>query len=149
MFLPLSISSSIRSIRAMMSIRTSLSGQLQARCEDLGHRVGHEPAHVPSQGSDLLDRRGAQVRVFRYCHDKHSLDACIESMVELRHLELALEVRHRAQALDDDVGVHLLGEVDEQAVERPYRHVGEGWDRVLEERDALLKREQRAAALLG
>ena len=72
-----------------------------------------------------------------------------DGVVHLCHLEFVLEVRHGAKALDDEVGVDLLGEVDHQRREHRDAHVAEMADGLLDhfltfveaERAAIRKRE--------
>ncbi len=66
--------------------------------------------------------------------------------VELGHLELVLEVRDRAQSLDDRTGRRPAGEVDDQDVERLGADVAQMGGRVVDERDALVGVEQRAGS---
>ena len=63
--------------------------------------------------------------------------------VQLVHLELPLEVRDHAQALDDRLRVPPAREVDDELAEDVDLDVVEAGERAAEELDALLDREHR------
>ncbi|MNT05376.1 hypothetical protein D3C72_1399910 [compost metagenome] len=85
----------------------------------------------------------------RIGHQEHGLYVAVEALVHRRHLELVFEVRDRAQAAHDDVGVHFLGEMHQQAAERPHLDVGvEARHLGLQHLDPLGGREQRALVVV-
>jgi len=70
--------------------------------------------------------------------------------VHVRHLQLVLEVRDRAQAAQDDSGVLALAVVDEEPVEGVDLHAAgvfaHLFDRLADHLDALVDREERVLA---
>src|SRR5690606_15753774 len=93
---------------------------------------------------DLLDARAGHVRPAGRRHDERRLDVGVELTVQVRHLQLVLEVGDRAQALDYDPGADLPGVVGEEAVERVDDHVLHVGHDLPDDLHALLGREQRA-----
>ena len=80
--------------------------------------------HVRAPGRDaaaerehFLDQPRADVGVLLGRHHEDRFDLRVQPPVHQRHLELELEIRHRAQAADDDLRPAALDVVDEQAVE--------------------------------
>jgi hypothetical protein len=67
--------------------------------------------------------------------------------VHLGHDQLGLEVGHHPQALDDEVGPHVTGEVDHQAREHRDPDVVEVCHRLRDHGLAVLELEQRLALL--
>src|SRR5262249_26282440 len=70
------------------------------------------------------------------------------------HLEFVLEVRHGAQATNDDVGAHFLSEFDQQHLERLHFDrgavvAGQLCRFVFDDLDTLLKREQWRLRRIG
>jgi hypothetical protein len=55
----------------------------------------------------------------RIGHQEDGLDVGIEALVHRRHLEFVFEVGDGAQAAHDHRGVQFLGEMHQQAGERP------------------------------
>ena len=67
--------------------------------------------------------------------------------VQVVHLELVLEVGDHAQALDDHLRVPAAGEVDDELLEHVDLDVRDARERVLDELDPHLDREQRRLVL--
>src|SRR5215218_4413003 len=109
-----------------LSMRTRTSMGLLARSSSAGERflqaprdrVGDEVGDVAPEGGDLLDSARGQETVLRRRHQVDGLDVVGEMAVELVHLQLVLEVRDRAQALDDRRRSDPARVVDDQDVER-------------------------------
>src|SRR3546814_17308806 len=71
---------------------------VEAVAQALCHRRADEGVDVAAEPADLLhEARGDELLAFRG-HEEDGLDAGVEAGVHRRHLELVLEVRHRAQA---------------------------------------------------
>ena len=64
------------------------------------HGQRYEPVDVASEPRHLFDERGRKERPLRRCRYEEGLDAR-KSVVHLRHLDLVLIVRDRAQPLHD------------------------------------------------
>src|SRR3954449_985912 len=113
----------MRSSSLSMRTRTSMAlpagvssagqGFLQRACHVLGDEVGD----VPSERGQFLYAAGRQETVLRAGHDEDGLEIRSLQAVELVHLLLVLEVRDRAQALDDRDRPLAARELDDQDVE--------------------------------
>src|SRR5919199_3628753 len=103
-----------------------------------------QPAHVPPVARDLAHSARGQEAVFRRRHDEDGLELRVEHPVELRLLELRLEIRARPQALDDHPGPPLAGEVYEQTVDDLDRDVLQRPCYLLDEPRPVLRGEPRS-----
>ena len=112
-----------------------------------GDRLGHELVNVSPERGDLLHAARGDERVERARHHVHGLDLGGEMAVQLVHLELPLEVRDHAQALDDHLRVPPVREVDDELGEDVDLDVVEPGERLTQERDALVEREHRRLVL--
>ena len=74
---------------------------------------GHEAGHVAAPARDLLHQRARDVLEGRVAGQEEGLDAG-EVAVHQRHRPLVGDVGGAAHALDDDVGLQLTADVDEQ-----------------------------------
>src|SRR5919205_2573211 len=117
--------------------------------EPLRDRRRHELRHVAAERRDLLHAARRDEAHLRARHHVHRLDLRRELAVELVHLELPLEVRDDAQALDDHLRVPLAREVDDELGEAVDLDVVVAGERLLQERDALVEREHRLLVLRG
>lgn len=104
-------------------------------------------AHVAAQQADLLHEAGCDELVAVGRHQEHRLDGAVQAGVHAGHLELILEVRHRAQATDDDRGAAADDEIHQQVVERADldldRLAVQRLDLVAHDLHALVDREER------
>jgi hypothetical protein len=89
-------------------------------------RRRHEFRHVPAQPGDFLHQLGRNRLVPGLGHQEDRLDRAVERAVHAHHLEFILEIRHRAQAADDQRGAHVMGAVDQQVLERMRDDLGAG-----------------------
>ena len=78
----------------------------------------HEGRDVAAQQGDFLDEAGGDELVVFARHQEHGLDVRLQAVVHAGHLELIVEIGHRAQAAHDHAGADLAGEIDQQRVER-------------------------------
>src|SRR5215216_3040286 len=124
-----------------LSMRTRTSMRLLARSSSAGERflqaprdrVGDEVGDVSPEGRDLLDSARGQETVLRRGHQVDRLDVTGQMTVELVHLQLVLEVRDRAQSLDDRAGPHPARVLGYQDVEGVDADVGQVARRLLDE----------------
>src|SRR3954470_13344068 len=98
--------------RTSMAKRLSLSGELFL--QSAGDALWHEAVDVTAERGELLHATGAEETVLRAGHEVERVDVRGLHPVELAHLELVLEVRDGAQALDDRARPDLLGVLDDQ-----------------------------------
>src|SRR3989442_14151701 len=87
------------------------------RLEPLRHVRGHELLDGGAEGGELLHARRGDEEVLGGRHQVHHLDPRGERPVHVRHLELELEVRERADPAHDEASRRSVREVDLQAVE--------------------------------
>src|SRR5256885_1114908 len=87
------------------------------RLEPLRHIRGHELLDGCAEGGELLHARRGYEEVLGGRHQVHHLDPRGERPVHVRHLELELEVRERADPAHDEASRRGVREVDLQAVE--------------------------------
>src|SRR5450755_3238319 len=87
------------------------------------HLVGDEIVDLTAEGRELLDTARPEETVLGGRHQVYGLDIRRLPAVELVHLQLVLEVRDRAQALDDRHRPALARELDDQRAERLDRDV--------------------------
>src|SRR4051794_22858039 len=127
--------------RTSMAVVSSLARQLFLQPPGDGFR--NEAFDVPAEGGELLDPARAEERVLRRAHQVHRLDVVGLARVELGHLQLVLEVGDRTQALHDRGRPDAARELDDEDVERLGANVVEMGRRLLDERDALLRVEDR------
>src|SRR5215211_5796014 len=80
----------------------------------LKHAFGDEPTHVPAERSYLPDRARGEKTMLRGGHYEDRLELGEHRPVELRLLELRLEVRDGPEALDDRLRATLPGEIYEE-----------------------------------
>ena len=67
---------------------------------------------------DLLHGRRTQEHVLRDGHDEHRLDPLVQPVVQLCHLELALEIGDRSESLHDHSSTDLSREVHQESIKR-------------------------------
>src|SRR5580765_1929074 len=113
-----------RSSSLSMSTKTSIGSSVLTRsdrsilrgdtAQRLGDRRGDERVHAAPEHRDLLDSAGGDEAVLRARHHVDGLDPRVERSVEVVHLELPLEVRDDAEALDDRAGAAALRELDDE-----------------------------------
>src|SRR4028118_584345 len=89
-----------------MRTRTSMAASLRSLPRELflqpcGDPRRHVLADVPPEGGELLHPARAEETVLGAGHQVERVDVGRLLAVELVHLELVLEVRDRAQPLDD------------------------------------------------
>src|SRR3990172_7775731 len=165
MLRPLLISRSSCSMRKMMSIGVSPKcaparergasrrGRLYGLAlQPAGDGGGHEAAHVAAERGDLLDQARAEIGVLERGHEEDRVHARRQLAVGVGHLQLGLEVAHRAQPAHDEPRSQASAEVDRQAVEPGHLDLAVGQATVLGERladgcDAIVQLEHRR--LLG
>src|SRR4028119_1261607 len=82
----------------------------------LKYAVWHQPAHVSPMPGDLPHRARAEETVLRRRHDKHGLYLGGHGPVELRLLELRLEIGDGPEALDDGARPLLISEIYQQSL---------------------------------
>ena len=82
--------------------RAPFACQAYLALQRLDHRRRHEFRHIAAQPGDFLDQFRGNRLPPRIGHQEHRLDAGIQRAVHADHLEFILEIRHRAQAADDD-----------------------------------------------
>src|SRR4028118_502322 len=87
----------------------------------LKYAVWPQPAHVAAVPGDLPHRARTQEAVLRCRHNKHGLYLGGHGPVELRLLELRLEIRHRPEAFDYRAGPLLLGEIYQESLHYLHR----------------------------
>src|SRR5579871_1189153 len=131
-----------------------LSGFLAAFDEQIGNIRTGEGFHLAAQHRNFLDQPRGNRLVAWICHEKHSLDFHVQSLVHGHHLEFILEVGHGAQAAHDDAGAHFLGEFHLQfLVERhDFDRGASGRQRrrlVAHHLDAFLDRKKRRLGRVG
>src|SRR4051812_7923644 len=124
-----------------MAKRLSLSGELFL--QSAGDALGYEAVDVTAERGELLHATGAEETVLGAGHQVERVDVGRLHPVELTHLELVLEVRDGAQALDDRAGPDLLRVVDDEDAERDGVDVVQVGRRLVDEREPLLDAEQR------
>src|SRR2546423_14103128 len=107
----------------------------------------HELGDVAAERRDLLDAARRDEAHLWARHHVHRLDVRREVAVELVHLELPLEVRDDAEALDDRLRVPPAREVDDELAEDVDLDVAEAGEGVAEELDPLLDGEHRLLVL--
>src|SRR5205085_6586094 len=107
----------------------------------------HQLLDISAEGSDLLHAARGHERDLRARHHVDGLDVGRERAVELVHLELPFEVGDDAEALHDHAGLPAACEVDDELLESIDLDVVDVTDRVLDERDPLLERQQRRLVL--
>src|SRR5437879_4001921 len=111
----------------------------QSLIDDRRHHAGYRRA----EAGDFLDQARRDVRVLLGRHQKHGLDGAPELPVHQRHLELVLEIGHRADPPHDAVGALARHEVDQEPVERDDAEVAELRGGLVDHLEAFLHREQR------
>src|SRR5919108_3423978 len=121
------------STRTSMALPVSSARQrfLQSPCNRLGDKIGD----VTAEGGDLLHSARGEKTVLRRRHQIDRFDVGGELAVELIHLQLVLEVRDRAQSLDDRLGPAIPRELDHEVGERLHAYVAEMRRRALDELD--------------
>src|SRR4051794_18781873 len=82
-----------------------------------GDRLGDQFVHLSAKRGDLLHARRRDERDLRARHHEDGLDVGREVAVELVHLELPLEVRGDAEALDDRLRLPAARELDDELLE--------------------------------
>src|SRR5204862_4838082 len=82
--------------------------------QPLGDPDGDEVLDPSAERRKFLDAARGEKTVLRTGHQVGGLYLGILSAGELVHLELVLEVRDRAQALDDRLGAHAASELDDE-----------------------------------
>src|SRR5919112_2202541 len=80
----------------------------------LQHAFGDEPTHVPAERSYLPDRARREEAMLRRGHYEDRLELGEHRPVELRLLELRLEVRDGPESLHDRLRASLPGEIHEE-----------------------------------
>src|SRR4051812_43308701 len=127
--------------RTSMAKRLSSSGELFL--QTAGDAFRDKAVDVTAERGELLDSTGAQETVLRAGHQVERVDVRGLHPVELTHLQLVLEVRDGAQALDDRMGPDRARVVDHQDAERLGADVAEMPRGLLNERHPLLDPEDR------
>src|SRR5919106_341765 len=131
-----------RSLLLRRNRRTALGTRkhlLEAAC----HLLWNEVLDVAAEGRHLLHAARGEEAVLRARHQVHRLDLGSEVAVEVVHLELPLEIRDRAQALDHRRRAPAARELDDELREDVDLDVVLARERVLEKTHPLLDREQR------
>src|SRR5919112_5272736 len=82
----------------------------------LEHAFGHETAYVPAERGYLPDRARGEEAVLRRGHYEDRLEFGEHRTIQLRLLELRLEIRDSPKALHDRLRIPFSGEVDEEAL---------------------------------
>src|SRR5205807_9391169 len=77
------------------------SSASQLLLQALGYFIWHEIVDPPAERGQLLHAARGQETVLRARHQVHGLYLGVLTPVELVHLQLVLEIRDRAQPLDD------------------------------------------------
>src|SRR5215218_3888445 len=89
----------------------------------LEYAFRHETTHIPTERCYLPDRARGEEAVLRRCHYEDRFELGEHRPVELRLLELRLEVRDGSQALHDRLRTPFPGEVHQE----PFHHLdGDG-----------------------
>ena len=114
--------------------------------EPLGHRLGHHRADVAAEAGDVADVLRREERAGRRRRDEERVHAG-DGQVHLRLGHLALGVGQCPQALDDEVGADLLGDVDDELGEVHHLDVVEVGERLADHLLALVEGEERLALL--
>src|SRR4026209_1001390 len=116
--------------------------------EPLLDRRGHHAGARRAQRGHLFDEARGDVGVPLVRHHEHGLHGVAELAVHEGHLELVLEVGHRAQAAHHAVGALALDQIDQEPVERRDAHPAHPDARraLVDQLQALLRAEQ---GLLG
>src|SRR5205823_7480169 len=127
-------------LRIFRGSRSTLREKLD---KPLGYAFGHELVHLSAERRDLLYPARGDEADARARHHVDGLDLRRERPVELVHLELPLEVRDHAQALDDRLRLPLARELDHQLGEDVDLDVLEPGEGFTEEADPFLQREHR------
>src|SRR5215213_3994312 len=106
-------------------------------------RVRNQFLDVSTERRDLLHPARGHEADLRTRHHVDRLDLRREVAVELVHLELPLEIRDDAQALDDHLRFPAAREVDDELLEDVHLDVPDRCQLVAQELDPLLDREHR------
>src|SRR6185436_5080825 len=139
-----------RVFKRSASMGTLLSDDLDVSLGQARLHHGRDQAgdRRPQRG-DLLDEAGRDIGVALVRHHEHRLHGAAQLAVHERHLELVLEVRHRANAAHDAVGALTVDEVDEEPVEGRDTHVSEPMRGLVDQLEALLDAEERLLGRVG
>src|SRR5438876_6640317 len=127
--------------------RGSRSAEREKLAKPLGYAFGHELVHLSAERRDLLYPARGDEADARARHHVDGLDLRRERPVELVHLELPLEVRDDAEALDDRLRLPPAREIDHELAEDVDLHVAEAGESIAEELDPLLDGEHRLLVL--
>src|ERR1700753_986770 len=123
--------------------RASVSPAGQALGERARDRRRDEVGDIAAEGRHFLHPGRGEEAVVRRGDHVDRLDPRVELAVQLRHLELVLEVGDRPHPLDDRVGTVFARELHQQGGEDLYLDVAELGRRLLDEALALLRGEER------
>src|SRR4051794_37173695 len=115
--------------------------------QSLADEIGDVGGDVPAPLGDLFDEAGGQERVQRIGRHEQRLDPG-QAVVHLRHLQLVVEIAHRAQPFDHDRGLLRPAEVDQQAAEGLDPDIAVRLRHLAENLDALLDGEQARLVLV-
>src|SRR5205814_3548031 len=99
------------------TLRRSRAPVREELCQTARDRGRHERRDVAAEGRDLLHAARGDEAHLRARHHVDRLHLRRERPVELVHLELPLEVRDHAEALDDRLRVPSAREVDHELAE--------------------------------
>lgn len=97
-----------------------------------------EMGDVTAETRDLFYQARRDVAVFLFGHEEKSLQPRFEAAIHERHLELKLEVAHRAEPADDCARLGISRELHKQAVKGGDPHIFNPRDCFVEEDDAFV-----------
>src|SRR5262249_11845549 len=103
----------------------------------------HQSGDRRPERRDLLDEARGDVGIALVGHHEHRLHALAQLAVHQRHLELVLEIGHRAEAAHDAVGLLALDQVDDEPVERGDAQAVHSRRALVDQLEPLLDAEQR------
>src|SRR6056297_1723639 len=113
------------------------------------HRLRHERRHVATEAVDLADERRTRERVILARREEDGDRLLVEPLVRDRHAEFVVEVGHLPDPAHEPDGTELPRPLCDQPLEHHHVEpfplvVGPAGDGFVDERDALLAREEGA-----
>ncbi len=118
------------------------------RLSAVPHVRRDEALHIAAQPRYLLDNARTEKSVSFSRHHKNRFHGPVQFTIHQSELKFKFKVRNGAQSADDSLAILLGGVIDQQTVERIRVHIGELAQRLFNQAQTILEREEWLFALV-